>query len=276
MSNGPEPYSFIGRRAQGILNRDYNFDHKFTLSIPNPNGMGLTFTGFKKDQIFVGDISTHYKSGNAAIDVKVDTFSNVFTKVAVDKVLPGTKTVFSFKIPDHKSGKMDVEYCRDHAAINSSISLNPSPVLEIQAAIGTKDLNFGGEIGFDTASSSFTKYNTGISFNRPDFSAALILADKGQTLKASYVHCVTPSQRTTVAAEMTHKFSSDVNSFIVGSSHAIDAYSTVKTRFSNQGKVSMLLQQEWRPKSNATFSFEYDSKAKNSLPKFGLAIALIP
>ena len=38
---------------------------------------GLIATGLKKDQIFVGDISTLYKSGNTTVDVKVDTYSNV-------------------------------------------------------------------------------------------------------------------------------------------------------------------------------------------------------
>lgn len=38
---------------------------------------GLTATGVKKGQIFVGDISTQYRSGKTIVDVKVDTYSNV-------------------------------------------------------------------------------------------------------------------------------------------------------------------------------------------------------
>ena len=68
-----------------------------------------------------------------------------------------------------------MHYLHPHAAIDSSIGLNPSPLLELSAAIGTNELSLGGEVGFDTASASFTKYNAGISFNKPDFIAALIL-----------------------------------------------------------------------------------------------------
>lgn len=71
--------------------------------------------------------------------------------------------------------QLDVQYLHQHAAINSSIGLNPSPLLELSVAIGNKDLALGGEIGFNTASSSFTKCNAGLSFNKPDFSAALML-----------------------------------------------------------------------------------------------------
>ena len=68
-----------------------------------------------------------------------------------------------------------MHYLHNHAAINSSIGLNPSPLLEVSAALGSEDIAIGGEIGFDTSSSSFTKYNAGMSFNKQDFSAAVLL-----------------------------------------------------------------------------------------------------
>ncbi|KAM7472797.1 hypothetical protein LguiA_010980 [Lonicera macranthoides] len=276
MGNGPAPFLDIGKRARDLLTKDYSYDHKFSLAIPSSTGMGLTATGLKKDQIFFGDISTQYKSGNTTVDVKVDTYSNVSTKVTINEMLPSTKAAFSFNIPDHKSGKLELQYLHDHAAINSGIGLNPAPLLEVSAVIGDKTLGLGGEIAFDTASALFTKYNAGISFNKPDFSAALILTDKGKALKASYVHTVNPSTGTEVAAEMTHRFSTFENSFSIGSAHVIDPYTMVKTRFSDNGKVAMLCQREWRPRSLATFSAEYETKSINASPKFGLALALKP
>lgn len=275
MGSKPAPFSDIGKRAKDLLTKDYNYDHKFTLSILSSTGMGFTATGLKKDEVFVGDINTLYKSKNTVVDVKVDTYSNVSTKVTVNDILPSTKAAFSFKIPDHKSGKLDVQYFHHHAAIESSIGLNPNPLLEFSAAIGSSNLSLGGEVGFDTASSSFIKYNAGIGLNEPDFSAALLLTDKGQTLKASYVHSVNPFH--SVAAEMTHRFSSLENSFTIGSSHAVDPFTVVKTRFSDNGKAAMLYQHEWRPKSLITFSAEYDSKATHAAnPKYGIALALKP
>ncbi|KAL6189082.1 hypothetical protein ACLB2K_040472 [Fragaria x ananassa] len=276
MGSSPAPFSDIGKKARDLLTKDYNFDQKFTLSVVGSTGLGLTANGLKKDQIFVGDINTLYKSGNTTVDVKVDTYSNVSTKVTRTDILPNTKIACSFKIPDHKSGKLDVQYLLPHAAIDSSIGLNPAPLLELSATIGSKDLSLGGEIGFDTASSLFTKYNAGISFNKPDFSAALLLTDKGQTLKATYIHDVKSSSGTTVAAELTHRFSTLENSFTLGSAHSIDPHTVVKTRFSNSGKAALIWQREWRPKSLITFSGEYHSKASSAAPKFGLALALKP
>ncbi|KAJ8767499.1 hypothetical protein K2173_017543 [Erythroxylum novogranatense] len=275
MGSSPAPFPDIGKRAKDLLTKDYNFDHKFTLSMFRPTGLGLTATGLKKDDFFFGDINTLYQSGNTIVDVKVDTYSNVSTKVTVNNIFPSTKAAISFKVPDHKSGKLDLQYLHHHAAIDSSIGLNPAPLLEFSAAIGSKELSLGGEVGFDTASASFTKYNAGIGLNKPDFSAALLLTDKGQALKASYVHFVNPVH--SVAAELTHRFSTYENSFTIGSSHALDPLTVVKTRFSDNGRVSMLCQHEWRPKSLITVSAEYDSKTINAMaPKLGLALALKP
>nr|GEV04506.1 mitochondrial outer membrane protein porin 4 [Tanacetum cinerariifolium] len=45
---------------------------------------------------------------------------------------------------------------------------------------GPQGCLIGGEVEFDTASASFTKYTAAISFNKPGLSAALLLMDKGQ------------------------------------------------------------------------------------------------
>lgn len=85
-----------------------------------------------------------------------------------------------------------------------------------------------------------------------------------------------PVNGTTVGAEMSHRLNTNENSFAIGSSYALDQLTVVKTRFSDNGKVAMLCQREWRPKSLVTLSAEYDSKASNAAPKLGLALALKP
>eukprot|EP00262_Sarcandra_glabra_P021009 TRINITY_DN85_c0_g1_i1.p1 TRINITY_DN85_c0_g1~~TRINITY_DN85_c0_g1_i1.p1 ORF type:complete len:277 (-),score=47.58 TRINITY_DN85_c0_g1_i1:125-955(-) len=276
MSNSPALFSDIGKKAKDLLTKDYNFDHKFTLTMLSDAGLGLTTTGVKRDELFVGDLSMQYKSGNTTVDVKVDTYSNVSTTVTVNEIFPRARSAVSFKIPDHKSGKLDVQYFHDHAAINSSIGLTPTPLLELGGAIGSKELSIGAEVGFDTASASITKCNAGIGINKHDMSASVILTDKGETLKASYIHMVNPISGAAVAAEMTHRITTYENSFTIGSSYSLDPCTLVKTRFSDRGKVAVLCQREWRPKSLVTLSAEFDSKAVKESSRFGLAVALKP
>eukprot|EP00268_Persea_americana_P000891 TRINITY_DN10278_c0_g1_i1.p1 TRINITY_DN10278_c0_g1~~TRINITY_DN10278_c0_g1_i1.p1 ORF type:complete len:277 (+),score=56.95 TRINITY_DN10278_c0_g1_i1:238-1068(+) len=276
MGNGPPPFAQIGSKVKDLLTRDYHFDQKFTLMVLGDNELRFATTGVKKDNLFTGDLSTLYKSGNTTVNVKIDTSSKVSTTVIVDELIPCTRTALSFEIPDHKSGKLDMQYLNASAAISSSIGLTPTPRLELAATVGSKDLCFGAEIGFDTASASFTKYNAGIGFDKQDFSASLILADKGETLKASYIHNIDPIKRSAVAAEMTHKFTTYENRFNIGGSQALDHFTTLKARLNDSGKVAILCQRVWRPKSVVTFSAEFDPKAPDGASRFGLALSLQP
>jgi len=106
---------------------------------------------------------------------------------------------------------------------------------------------------------------------------SLCRADKGQTLKTSYIHYVDRPDGFTVAAEMTHRFSSFENRFTIGSSQFIDPKTVLKTRFSDDGKAAFQCQRAWRPNSLITLSAEYDStKIFSSSTKFGLALSLKP
>ncbi|XP_010545418.1 PREDICTED: mitochondrial outer membrane protein porin 4-like [Tarenaya hassleriana] len=276
MGGSPAPFADIGKKAKDLLNKDYIFDQKFTLTMLSATGTELVATGLKKDEFFFGDLSTLYKGKNTIVDMKIDSYSNMSAKVTVNNLLPTAKASISFRIPDHKSGKLDVQYVHPHATINSSIGLNPTPLLDISATIGSQDLCLGGEVGFDTATASLTKCNVGIGLNKTDFSTALILGDKGETLKASYVHTV--NQNTAIGAELTHSiYNYNSSTFTIGSSHAVDSFTAVKTRFSDKGRAGIVVQREWRPNSLVTFSAEYDPKAAvNASPRLGLALALKP
>ncbi|PKA55000.1 Mitochondrial outer membrane protein porin 6 [Apostasia shenzhenica] len=257
-----------------LLTKDYNYEKKFTFTALSAAGLGLTATGVKLDDMFIGDISTKYRSGKTIVDVKVDTHSNVSTTVTIDEVISGAKASFSFKIPDQNSGKLDVQYANNHVAINSSVGMNTTPLLELAAATVIKELSLGGEVAFDSVSATFTKCNAGIGINKQEFSASLILANKGDTLKASYVHFLNPHKSSAVAAEMVHRLKTSDNSFTIGASHALDPLTTIKGRLSNDGKVAVLSQREWRPKSLVTFSAEFDPKAAAAASRVGLALAL--
>ncbi|KAF6143485.1 hypothetical protein GIB67_029654 [Kingdonia uniflora] len=174
-ATSPGPFSDISKQAKDLLSKDYNFDHKFTLTMLSDVGMGLIATCVKRDRLFVSNISTQYKSGSTIVDVKVDIHSNVSTTVVVHEIFPCTKETLSFKIPYHKSDKLDVQYLYSHAAITSCIGLTPTPFLEGLAAIRTKEFSLDSEVVFDTSTTSFTKYNAGISMVKPDLSSSLIL-----------------------------------------------------------------------------------------------------
>ncbi|CAM6046127.1 unnamed protein product [Sphagnum compactum] len=276
MGKGPVFYSEIGKKARDLLTKDYTYDHKLVISTTTQSGLAFTSNAVKQGDAFLADISTSFRNKNITADVKVDIKSNIITTITVDEFAPGAKSIFSFTIPDHNSGKVELQYRQDYAAITGSIGLKPSPIVEATGVVGSDGFAVGGELAFDTASGNLIKYNAALNYIQPGFNGSLILVDKGDTLKASYLHTVSPTSRTTVAAEIAHKISKNENTFTVGGLYDLDILTTVKARLNNHGKVAALLQHEWRPKSLVTISGEVDTKALDKSAKLGLAIALKP
>ncbi|KAF2316238.1 hypothetical protein GH714_041579 [Hevea brasiliensis] len=259
MGKGPGLYTEIGKKARDLLYKDYQTDQKFTITTYSPTGVAITSTGVKKGDLFLADVNTQLKNKNITTDVKVDTDSNLFTTITFDEPAPGLKAILSFRVPDQRSGKYWVD---------------TQPIVNFSGVIGTNVASLGTDLSFDTQTGNFTKCNAGLSYSNADLIASLTLNDKGDSLKASYYHIVNPAH--TVGAEVSHSFSTNENTITVGSQHALDPLTTVKARVNNLGRVSALIQHEWRPKSFFTLSGEVDSKAIEKSAKFGLALALKP
>ncbi|PWA45816.1 mitochondrial outer membrane protein porin 4 [Artemisia annua] len=100
-----------------------------------------------------------YKSSHGSTPI-------VSRRLTFDEVMPHTKAVVSFKVPDPRSGQCLVY-------IDASIGLNRSPILNLKAADDYKDVALGGEVGFDAASAFFIKYTTAIVL--PKFGATFLL-----------------------------------------------------------------------------------------------------
>lgn len=276
MSKGPGLYSDIGKKGRDLLTRDYIFDQKFTISTTSLSGVGITSSAVKKGGLYAFDIGSQYKYKNTLVDVKVDTDSNISTTFTVSEVLPSTKAIASLKFPDYNAGKVEVQYFHDHASFATVVALKQSPLVDLSATMGAHGVAFGAEAGFDTGSGAFTKYNAGISVTKPDYNFSVILADKGDTLRASYVHHLDEKQKSAAVAEITRRFSTNENTFTVGGAYAVDPQTTAKARLNNSGKLGALLQHQMNTQSTLTISGEFDTKALDRTPKFGLALALKP
>ncbi|TYH73617.1 hypothetical protein E1A91_D05G330300v1 [Gossypium mustelinum] len=276
MGKGPGLYSDIGKKARDLLYKDYQVDHKFTVTTYTSNGVAITSTGTKKGDLLLADVNTQLKNKNITTDVKVDSRSNLFTTVTIDEPAPGLKTIFSFVVPDQKSGMVELQYRHEYAGISTGIGLTAKPLVSFSGVIGNDCVSVGTDLSFDTASGNFIKLNAGLNITHSDLIASMTLNDKGDTLTASYYHIVSPLTNTAVGAELTHSFSSNENTLTIGTQHALDPLTTVKARMNNYGRASALIQHEWRPKSLFTISGEVDTRAIEKSAKVGLALALKP
>ncbi|CAH2064565.1 unnamed protein product [Thlaspi arvense] len=276
MSKGPGLFTDIGKKAKDLLTRDYSTDQKFSVSTSSASGLALTSTALKKGAIHAADVATQYKYRNALFDVKIDTDSNVLTTITLTEILPSTKAIASFKVPDYNSSKLEVQYFHDHATVTTTAALKQNPVIDVTATLGSPTISFGAEAGYDTTSRTFTKYNFGISVTMPDKCASVILGDKADSIKASYIHHLDESKRSAAVGEVFRKFSTNENVITVGGLYVVDHLTNVKAKLNSDGKLGALLQHEVLPKSIVTISGEFDTKTLEKNPRFGLSLALKP
>ncbi|KAK6242802.1 hypothetical protein SCA6_008191 [Theobroma cacao] len=276
MGKGPGLYSEIGKKARDLLYKDYQGDHKFTVTTYTSDGVAITSTGIKKGELLLADVSTQLKNKNITTDVKVDTSSKLFTTVTVDEPAPGLKTIFSFVVPDQRSGKVELQYQHEYAGISTSIGLTANPLVNFSGVVGNNCVSVGTDLSFDTASGNFTKLNAGLNFTHSDLIASVTVNDKCDNLTASYYHIVSPLTNTAVGAELTHSFSSNENTLTFGTLYELDPLTTVKARWNNFGRASALIQHEFRPKSLLTISGEVDTRAIEKSAKVGMALLLKP
>ncbi|KAL9378235.1 hypothetical protein Peur_029570 [Populus x canadensis] len=276
MSKGPVLFADIGKKAKDLLTKDYNSDQRLSVSTFSDAGVALTSSAVKKGGLSTGDVAALYMYKNTIFDVKIDTESNISTTLTFTDFLPSTKTIASIKFPDYNSGKLEVQYFHDRASFTTAVALNQSPAIDVTATIGSPTIAFGAEAGYDTTLGSFTKYTAGISVTKPDSYASMILGDKGDSLRASYVHHLDLLKKSAVAGEITRRFSTNENTLTIGGSFAVDHLTVVKAKLNNHGKLGALVQHEVIPKSVLTISSEVDTKALDKSPRFGLAIALKP
>lgn len=276
MVNGPGLVSDIGKRARDLLTNDYISDQKFSISTCSDTGVALTSTAVKKGGLSTGDVAAVYKYKNTIIDVKLDTESNISSTFTINDIVPSTKAIASFKVPNYSSGKLEVQYFHDHATCTTAVALNKSPVVDVTATLGTPTIAFGVEAGYDTTSGTFTKYTAGVGVSKPESCASIILGDKGDTIKASYLHHLDQLKKSAAVAEISRRFSTNENTFTVGGSYAIDNLTVVKAKLNNHGKLGAVLQHEVIPKSVLTIASEFDTLALDKTPRFGLALVLKP
>lgn len=109
-----------------------------------------------------------------------------------------------------------------------------------------------------------------------DLISKFFRGDKGDSIKASYLHHLDEFKRSAAVGEVYRKFSTNENTITVGGLYAIDHSTSVKAKLNNHGTLGAVLQHEVVPKSLVTVSSEIDTKALDKHPRFGLSLALKP
>ncbi|XP_038684749.1 mitochondrial outer membrane protein porin 2-like isoform X2 [Tripterygium wilfordii] len=133
------------------------------------------------------------------------------------KLLPSTKLIASANVPNYKSSMMKIQYLgfQKHAALAISVVLNRLPSVNLSATVDILSIAIGMKATY-TTSGQFAAYDAGISVTKPNCDASIILADKGDIIRALYVHYFDQVRKIAAVAEISRRFSKKENNLTVG------------------------------------------------------------
>ncbi|XP_061984926.1 mitochondrial outer membrane protein porin 2-like isoform X2 [Populus nigra] len=232
----PLLFSNFGKKPLDLVAEGYSKDHKFSISTCSTTGAKLTSRAVKRGRLSTASVAAQYKYKDATINVIVDSKSPISTTLTLSrKFLPSLNTSASLKLPKYDSST-------------------------------TK---------YEIASRQFREIDAGFSMTKPNYDASITMGNKGDFLRASYIHYFDHKKKVAAAAVISHRFSKKENALTVGGSWIMDNITTVKARVDDRGKIMMLLQYGIISKSCLTIASEFDTKSLNKIPGIGLAFSLV-
>jgi len=168
-------------------------------------------------------------STKLAISVKLPDCNarKISTAFIISEVLPYRKLVVSVKLPDDPL-KLKLQYFHENATFATVVRMKPSPMIEFSATVGTEGVAFGAECRYDAARGKFRNYRAAIGMTSKYYHAALIMADKGDTIKVCGLYNFDNKQKVSAVVELTRKLSKKKNTLTVGGLYTVDAQATVK------------------------------------------------
>ncbi|KAG6789715.1 hypothetical protein POTOM_005839 [Populus tomentosa] len=308
----PLLFSNFGKKPLDLVEAGYSKDHKFSISTCSTTGAKLTSSAVKRGQLSTASVAAQYNYKDATINVIVDSKSPVnFNNSNIKQKVPSIPEYFCFteiakirfqhgyniyhelalgmdqlypqmqRQPGISAIKMIVrrklqaQYLHKYAALATSFSLHHTPKIQLSASAGTSSLAFGIQTKYEIASRRFREIDAGFSMTKPNYDASITMGNKGDFLRASYIHYFDHKKRVAAAAVISHRFSKKENALTVGGSWIMDNITTVKARVDDRGKIMMLLKYGIKSKSCLTIASEFDTKSLNKIPGIGLAFSLV-
>ncbi|KAL5719873.1 hypothetical protein ACHQM5_012604 [Ranunculus cassubicifolius] len=207
MAIAPEFFSDIGKKSREILFNGYESTFgiiSFTCSkLRGENGI-IASGKITSNSYFVGT-NARFKMKNITTDVNVDKSAGLFATVAVDKIVPGLKTIFNFNPTPQKFGEMKLIYQHEHdedTAFSTSLEFPSNPTVNFSGLVSrnlyeiipfkNSSLSVGTDISFNTATKEFTKYDIGLELASRYFRLSVLLNDKIHTRTTSLCNYLDP------------------------------------------------------------------------------------
>ncbi|KAL9404617.1 hypothetical protein Peur_001589 [Populus x canadensis] len=294
-TGGPRLFSDFGKLAYDLLR--YRINQSFNISTSSDIGLTLTPYAARRKKLSKAGVTAEYNLEDTHATIKVDVNPElpISTTLTMSRTWPFMKNTVLVKFPDYNSREVrtvfglylefgshvkfqilhEVQYFHKRAALAMTLPLLRSPLIQLTATVGTAHLAFGMETVYNTSSRQFLMFDAGISMTSLNCEGSIILENKGDSLRASYIHYFDHERKVAAVAVIGRTLSRKENAFAVGASWIMDDLTTIKARFDSHGKLVTVLHHKIKPKSYFTISGEFEPKALDKTPEIRLGLSLV-
>jgi len=267
----PPLYKNVGKHAKDLLTKDFEKNlPSLKLETKAENEVALSIEGRRdpKTGEFIIDpfqykydfVESGYSFvGKATSNRKLTGEFSVIDKLAKGlKVTTSVSAVLSNK-PDQAPAsavKLGLEYTRDNISTTSDFELIERTA-NITAVVGNKTIAIGGEVEVNLVDAAPSKYNGIVAYTVVNFVVNVSLRDKLKTFGSSFYRKI--NDNTALAGEFAFKFNTNDALFVVGAHHKLDKDTSIKSKLSSDGVVSLSYIQQLRKNVRAVFSADVNA-----------------
>lgn len=170
------------------------------------------------------------------------------------------------------STKATIELNQGYLFATSSVDVLRGPILTSDVATRFRDLQLGGEIGYDVARGSIDKYSVSLAFDRPREKAVLQALTGFKTFSASYFQKF--NDQLEVACRATWSAKLPNLSMEVGAKWFLLGGGFIKTKLDNVGRLGVALASDLRPGVQVILGATVDTaKLGENAHKLGLELS---
>uniref|UniRef100_A0A061R571 Voltage-dependent anion channel protein 2 n=1 Tax=Tetraselmis sp. GSL018 TaxID=582737 RepID=A0A061R571_9CHLO len=263
-------FSDIGKAAGDLLSKGFDLKSTVTINSTAGDGTKMALKTVKDGDKLSGDVKLSKSFPEADVDVNISSGAKVSVTAATSKLYPGLKCSLAGSIPDHTSGKLTLDFKAPHVTTKTVVGLTPNPQLSMAAAFGIKTGIVGADVTYDTAKNALTKWSVGAAYIRPDYSAGIVLADKGETLKATYYHSIDATQK--AGCEIVRKLNTESTAFTMGYQKSLESGAVLKARLANSGIAAVSYSFSPAAKTTLNVAGQVDAANLDKNSKIGMSM----
>eukprot|EP00891_Asterochloris_glomerata_P009541 jgi/Astpho2/9541/Aster-03826 len=255
----------------------FQFDNIVQLTSKTADGVEFSTTTSVKGERLESIIKAAYGTEKYGFTASILGDGKVLGTATLKNPAPGVNVTLSGTIPDENSGKLALDYSAPYFTLKSKLGLTNSPKLDISASTGKDGFGIdgkevvvvGGDATYDTNKADVTAWSAGLGYHGLDYQLGGILTDRGNTLKLHYAHNLDAAR--TAGAEVTRPINGGDTKAVVGYSHRLQDGAVSKLRIDTGGLLTILYEQEVRPKIRMGVTGQVDVRKPDTRPKLGFA-----